>query len=113
MCIVKAKITPEHKIHKKAYTVEVHINEQEEIVLSSVCTDCTAASGMFFMSLFISAYIHLVCKVDKTRKVDLKGGSRTDFRWGIGGSGGWPPEIFAETCRAEPTTKYIYMFSPS
>lgn len=45
MCNIKARITPEHKIHKKAYNVDAVINEQEEKVVSCECTDCSASEG--------------------------------------------------------------------
>lgn len=44
-CIVKAQITPEHKVSKKAYNVEVAIDEEDEKVLSCACKDCAASEG--------------------------------------------------------------------
>lgn len=44
-CLVKAKITPEHRISKKAYNVEAIIDEKEEKVYSCICKDCAASEG--------------------------------------------------------------------
>lgn len=44
-CIVKAKITPEHKVSKKAYNVEAIIDEKEEKVVVCICKDCAASEG--------------------------------------------------------------------
>lgn len=48
ICIIKAKVTPEHKIHKKSYNVTATINEEDEKVLTCVCSDCAAALGESF-----------------------------------------------------------------
>lgn len=53
VCTVKAKITPEHKIHKKAYNVCAVINEREEEVVSCTCLDCPASEGMYLQVIFI------------------------------------------------------------
>ncbi|KAJ8916480.1 hypothetical protein NQ315_014700 [Exocentrus adspersus] len=45
VCTVKGKITPEHKIRKKAYTVCAQINELNESVTSCICLDCSASAG--------------------------------------------------------------------
>lgn len=45
ICTVKAKVTPEHSIHKKGYSVSLVCDEQEEEVTSVKCEDCAAASG--------------------------------------------------------------------
>lgn len=45
ICTVKAKVTPEHSIHKKAYNVTLLCNEIEEQVLSVTCDDCAASQG--------------------------------------------------------------------
>lgn len=45
MCVVIGKITPEHKVRKKAYTVVVKCNEEEKVVLSAECKDCAASQG--------------------------------------------------------------------
>lgn len=48
LCTVKGKITPEHKIHKKAYAVCVIVNEKDEAVVECQCFDCAAAKGKQF-----------------------------------------------------------------
>ncbi|XP_030754105.1 uncharacterized protein LOC115880915, partial [Sitophilus oryzae] len=45
ICIVKAKVTPEHSFRKKAYTVKLECNEKDEDILSVQCEDCAASLG--------------------------------------------------------------------
>ncbi|KAI4458066.1 hypothetical protein MML48_7g00018168 [Holotrichia oblita] len=45
ICIVNARIAPEHKIHSKQYKVLAVINETEEDVISCECIYCAAAEG--------------------------------------------------------------------
>jgi hypothetical protein len=42
---VKAAVTPEHRISKKAYQVTIICNEDEEEVLSAQCDSCVASLG--------------------------------------------------------------------
>ncbi|CAG9815499.1 unnamed protein product [Phaedon cochleariae] len=42
-CVVKGNITPEHKIHKKAYEVIAIIDEEEKVVSKSNCMSCAAS----------------------------------------------------------------------
>lgn len=42
---MQGKITPEHKIKKKAYAVKVVVDEKEESITSGECLDCVAAQG--------------------------------------------------------------------
>lgn len=58
ICTIRAKITPEHKIHKKPYNVEVKINEEDEKILSSACTDCAASSGGCKHSVAFLFWLH-------------------------------------------------------
>ncbi|KAG5868650.1 hypothetical protein JTB14_031710 [Gonioctena quinquepunctata] len=44
-CIVKAKVSPEHKVHSKGYNVFVEIDEEGEMVLHCQCLDCAASEG--------------------------------------------------------------------
>lgn len=46
MCIVKAKICPEHKVRNKPYNVTIMVNELTEQVDSALCHDCAASTGM-------------------------------------------------------------------
>lgn len=50
VCTVRGRITPEHKVKSTPYHVEVVINEAkgEEKVITCVCKDCSAASGLYF-----------------------------------------------------------------
>ena len=45
-CIVKAAITPEHKVKNTNYKVIAIINEKEGIVRDIHCSGCKAAFGM-------------------------------------------------------------------
>ncbi|CAG9760297.1 unnamed protein product [Ceutorhynchus assimilis] len=44
-CIVKARITPEHKIRKQSYLVSVCIDEECHKVIDVKCNDCEASEG--------------------------------------------------------------------
>lgn len=46
-CIVKARITPEHKVRKTPYNVEAIIDEENETVISCMCKDCPASEGTY------------------------------------------------------------------
>ncbi|KAF4518931.1 hypothetical protein B566_EDAN006770 [Ephemera danica] len=46
LCIVRARITPEHKVRSKAYHVEAQIEENEFVSIKSIlCKDCPASQG--------------------------------------------------------------------
>lgn len=45
MCIVRARVTPEHRVSSKAYTVTVTVNEDSNVLASAECLDCAASSG--------------------------------------------------------------------
>ncbi|CAG9768311.1 unnamed protein product [Ceutorhynchus assimilis] len=45
LCELKAKITPEHKIKSKNYTVLCVINTEEKEVVNTKCQDCAASEG--------------------------------------------------------------------
>lgn len=45
-CIVKAKITPEHRLHNKGYNVIIEVDEANESIFKSQCLDCAASKGM-------------------------------------------------------------------
>ncbi|KAF9799511.1 hypothetical protein SFRURICE_018698 [Spodoptera frugiperda] len=42
ICTVKARITPEHNVRQKCYSVTLVCDEAEETVLSVQCEDCAA-----------------------------------------------------------------------
>jgi hypothetical protein len=46
MCEVLGRITPEHRVRTKPYTVTAKIDESEESFISVVCDDCPASEGM-------------------------------------------------------------------
>lgn len=47
ICTVKGKICPEHKVRGKSYSQTITLDEQAEKVISCVCHDCAASSGIF------------------------------------------------------------------
>lgn len=44
--LVKARITPEHKLHKTAYRVSAEIDEKKEVINFAKCHDCAAGQGI-------------------------------------------------------------------
>ncbi|CAG5022579.1 unnamed protein product [Parnassius apollo] len=44
-CVLKAKVTPEHRIRTKIYTVSITINEDSEVIGNLICDDCAASAG--------------------------------------------------------------------
>lgn len=53
LCTVKAKVTPEHNIRKKAYDVTLLCNEVEEEILSVTCDSCAASLGKLSFHIII------------------------------------------------------------
>lgn len=45
MCIVKAKITPEHRVREKAYLGILTDDEAEGVITSVQCENCAAHLG--------------------------------------------------------------------
>ncbi|XP_008476270.1 uncharacterized protein LOC103513235 [Diaphorina citri] len=45
LCYVKAKITPEHRVNAKPYSVLCIINEKDSEIIKAVCEDCAACQG--------------------------------------------------------------------
>ncbi|KAG5863121.1 hypothetical protein JTB14_013063 [Gonioctena quinquepunctata] len=43
LCELKAKITPEHKIKSRNYSVSCSINTKEKVVVNAKCHDCPAS----------------------------------------------------------------------
>lgn len=52
ICTVNARVTPEHNVQKKTYSVDLQINENEENILSVQCNDCAASLGEFLYALY-------------------------------------------------------------
>lgn len=44
-CTVTAKVTPEHRVKNKAYSVTLVLDENEEVIESVECQDCAASRG--------------------------------------------------------------------
>lgn len=45
LCTVKCRVTPEHRVRTKPYTVYAIINENEEKIVEAKCEDCAASLG--------------------------------------------------------------------
>lgn len=45
ICTVKVRITPEHSVRQKCYSVTLVCDEAQETVLSVQCEDCAAHKG--------------------------------------------------------------------
>ncbi|KAI5644485.1 hypothetical protein NE865_03592 [Phthorimaea operculella] len=45
LCVVKCKISPEHKVRDKPYSVSLVVDEKDGIVESVQCGDCPASNG--------------------------------------------------------------------
>lgn len=58
ICIVKAKVTPEHRVRSKAYNVTIKIHEGKMIIENVECHDCAAALGGCKHALALLMWIH-------------------------------------------------------
>lgn len=58
ICTVKARITPEHSVRKKAYHVTLTCNEIEEKILNVQCEDCAAQQGGCKHAVAFLAWLH-------------------------------------------------------
>lgn len=45
VCFIKGRVTPEHRVRTKMYSVVASINEAEETILDVKCEDCAASQG--------------------------------------------------------------------
>lgn len=45
LCYVKGRVTPEHRVRCKMYTVVAVVNEVEEVIIEIKCEDCAASEG--------------------------------------------------------------------
>ncbi|KAJ8685669.1 hypothetical protein QAD02_021462 [Eretmocerus hayati] len=61
-CVVRASITPEHKIHRKAYSVTIEIDEKEELVTKAQCHDCVASAGGCKHAVAVLAWLYRRCE---------------------------------------------------
>ncbi|KAF9411550.1 hypothetical protein HW555_009698, partial [Spodoptera exigua] len=58
ICVVKARITPEHNVRQKCYAVICTCNETEETILSVQCEDCAAHLGGCKHAIAFLAWLH-------------------------------------------------------
>ncbi|KOB68049.1 Alkaline nuclease [Operophtera brumata] len=58
LCIMKAKICPEHKVHAKLYGVTLIIDEVDEAVKSVECHDCVASQGGCKHAIAFLMWVH-------------------------------------------------------
>ncbi|KAF9808195.1 hypothetical protein SFRURICE_017347 [Spodoptera frugiperda] len=58
ICTVKARITPEHNVRQKCYSVTLVCDEAEETVLSVQCEDCAAHKGGCKHAIAFLAWVH-------------------------------------------------------
>ncbi|GBM95521.1 hypothetical protein AVEN_161419-1 [Araneus ventricosus] len=58
LCTVKAKVTPEHSLRKKAYDVTLLCNEVEEEILSVTCDSCAASLGGCKHAIALITWLH-------------------------------------------------------
>jgi hypothetical protein len=47
VCTVSMKVTPEHKVNTKAYSVTVTVNENTLKITKCKCDGCASSNGMF------------------------------------------------------------------
>lgn len=47
ICTVKGKITPEHKVRAKPYSISCTIDEENEEITYAECDDCPASQGNY------------------------------------------------------------------
>lgn len=47
ICLVRGKITPEHSVKKKSYSVVCKCDEKAENVLEVQCEECAASAGTY------------------------------------------------------------------
>ncbi|XP_022900417.1 uncharacterized protein [Onthophagus taurus] len=70
LCIVKALITPEHRIHQKGYGVTIIINERDEEVISCECHDCAASAGGCKHGVAVLMWLHRRSEEPSVTSVD-------------------------------------------
>ncbi|KAG7301951.1 hypothetical protein JYU34_013395 [Plutella xylostella] len=44
-CTIKARVTPEHRVHSKMYSVFIELDEIAESIINVHCEDCAASAG--------------------------------------------------------------------
>ncbi|KAI5719675.1 hypothetical protein M8J76_000484 [Diaphorina citri] len=58
ICYVKARITPEHRVKSKPYSVLCIIQEEDEEILKAVCEDCAACQGGCKHAIAFVTWLH-------------------------------------------------------
>ena len=58
LCTVKCQMTPEHKLHSKAYEVNVLVDEKESRILAADCVGCAAGRGTCKHAVAFVAWLH-------------------------------------------------------
>ncbi|XP_074029434.1 uncharacterized protein [Leptinotarsa decemlineata] len=58
ICVVKARITPEHNVKQKCYSVTAVCDEAEQRIVSAECEDCAAHSGGCKHAIAFIAWLH-------------------------------------------------------
>ncbi|KAG8179957.1 hypothetical protein JTE90_015406 [Oedothorax gibbosus] len=58
LCTVMARITPEHKVRNKPYSVTLTVDENTSEILSVECKDCTASLGGCKHAVAFIAWVH-------------------------------------------------------
>ncbi|XP_072943451.1 uncharacterized protein [Epargyreus clarus] len=58
ICVVRARITPEHNVHQKCYAVQAICDETEETIISVQCEDCAAHLGGCKHAIAFLAWLH-------------------------------------------------------
>lgn len=58
ICIVKCRITPEHRARTKPYHCSLECNEKEDEVLSVICDDCAASKGGCKHTIALLMWLH-------------------------------------------------------
>ncbi|KAJ2951893.1 hypothetical protein O0L34_g4143 [Tuta absoluta] len=58
ICIVKCRITPEHRVRKKPFRCSLECNEKEDEVLCVTCDDCAASRGGCKHAIALLMWLH-------------------------------------------------------
>ncbi|XP_030747767.1 uncharacterized protein LOC115876204 [Sitophilus oryzae] len=58
ICTIKCKISPEHRVRSKDYTVIMEVNEDSEKILKAECQDCAASEGRCKHAIAFIMWVH-------------------------------------------------------
>ncbi|KAG5887786.1 hypothetical protein JTB14_024001 [Gonioctena quinquepunctata] len=62
ICVVKARITPEHNVKQKCYSVTAVCDEAEQTIISAECEDCAAHLGGCKHAIAFIAWLHRLAR---------------------------------------------------